>query len=51
MTTRLPPISNEALKQLYRQCVELGAVLAHSDWSPPPTSTAELINRIRKDKE
>jgi hypothetical protein len=51
MTTRLPPISNQQLRELYRQCVVIGAVLADSDWSPPPTSTAELINRIRKDKE
>ncbi len=50
MTTRLPPISNQELKELYRKCVSLGAVLADSEWTPPATTAADLINRIRKDK-
>lgn len=47
--TRLKPLSHKELTDLYRQCVELGAVLADSNWTPPPTTAAELIARIRKE--
>jgi hypothetical protein len=50
MTTRLPPISNQELKRLYAECVALGQVAAVSEWTPPPTTAQELIDRIRKGK-
>ena len=49
MTTRLPPLTHKQLTDLYRKCVSLGAVLADSSWTPPPTTAAELIQRIRKE--
>ena len=51
MTTRLPPISNQELRRLYAECVALGQVASVTDWTPPPTTARELIERIRKDKE
>lgn len=49
--TRLPPISHEALKALYAECVSLGMVWADTEWKPPQVTASELISKIRKDRE
>lgn len=48
MTTRLPPLSHRELLDLYRRNVELGQVICSTEWTPPPTTAKELIDRIQK---
>lgn len=47
---RLPVLTHQQMLNLYRKNVERGQLigLAVTEWTPPPTTAAELIERIQR---